>query len=103
MTASHMTTFVERLRRTVLAGDGAGLTDEALLTRFVERRGEACFAALVRRDGPMGWGVCRRGLREHHAAEDAFLATFLVLARQAASRVPRGVVAHLIYWVSYTA
>jgi RNA polymerase sigma factor (sigma-70 family) len=102
MTASHMTMFVERLRRTVLAGDGTGLTDETLLTCFVERRDEACFAALVRRHGPMVWGVCRRVLRDHHDAEDAFQDTFLVLALKAAFVVPRRMVANWLYGVAYT-
>jgi RNA polymerase sigma factor (sigma-70 family) len=72
----------------VLFGGGttAGLTDAQLLERFAARRdevGAAAFEALVARHGAMVWGVCRHLLRDPHAAEDAFQATFLVLVRKA--------------------
>ncbi len=70
------------------AGPVGGLPDGDLLDRFVAQREEAVFAALVHRHGPMVWGVCRRLLHDHHHAEDAFQATFLVLARRASAVQP---------------
>jgi RNA polymerase sigma factor (sigma-70 family) len=59
--------------------------DAALLARWVSRRDEAAFAALVDRHGPMVLGLCRRVLGDAQHAEDAFQATFLVLALKAHS------------------
>ncbi len=63
----------------------AGLDDRQLLDRFNARQDADAFEILVRRHGPMVLGVCRRMLRDLHAAEDAFQATFLVLVRRAAA------------------
>ena len=61
------------------------LTDRELLERFHSHRDEDAFTFLVRRHGPMVYGVCRRLLRGSQEAEDAFQATFLVLIRLTSS------------------
>ena len=60
-------------------------TDGELLELLRTGRRDAAFVTLVRRHGPMVWGVCRRVLRDAHRAEDAFQATFLVLLGKAAA------------------
>src|SRR5206468_3438157 len=57
--------------------------DAALLHAYAESRDEAAFRRLVARHGPAVLRLCRRLLGDPHAAEDAFQATFLVLARRA--------------------
>jgi len=61
----------------------AELSDAVLLERFVQQRDESAFAALVSRHGALVLLTCRRILGDVHEAEDAFQATFLVLARKA--------------------
>jgi RNA polymerase sigma factor (sigma-70 family) len=78
-----------------------GLTDGELLARFVAGRDEAAFAMLLQRHGPMVLGVCRRVLGHVHDAEDAFQATFLVLARKASAVVKRESVGSFLYGVAY--
>jgi RNA polymerase sigma factor (sigma-70 family) len=76
-------------------------SDAELLERFTRRREETSFAALVRRHGGMVLGVCRRILRDEQDAEDAFQATFLVLAQKAASIRNRDSVGSWLYGVAY--
>jgi RNA polymerase sigma factor (sigma-70 family) len=77
--------LIRHLRRLAGARLAAELPDAHLLARFAAAREEAAFAALVQRHGPLVLGVCRRVLRDGHAAEDAFQEVFLLLARRAGS------------------
>jgi RNA polymerase sigma factor (sigma-70 family) len=79
----------------------AELTDGQLLEDYIRHRHETALEALVRRHGPMVWGVCRRVLRNYHDAEDAFQAAFLVLVRKATSIVPRAMVGNWLYGVAF--
>ena len=57
--------------------------DALLVERFARDRSEHAFATLVDRHGPRVLRVCRAVAGDPHAADDAFQATFLVLARKA--------------------
>jgi RNA polymerase sigma factor (sigma-70 family) len=96
------TTPTNRVIQHVLAACGRdGMTDEELLTRFLNGRDDAALSALVRRHGPMVWGVCCRLLRSHHDAEDAFQATFLVLVQKAATVPNREKIGNWLYGVAH--
>jgi RNA polymerase sigma factor (sigma-70 family) len=92
---------LQHLQQTLCAEANGAPTDGQLLACFVATRDEQAFAALVRRHGPMVLGVCRRLLRHQHDAEDAFQATFLVLARKAATVVKREAVGSFLYIIAY--
>jgi RNA polymerase sigma factor (sigma-70 family) len=93
---------VLRHLRGLMAADGAGpLGDRQLLERFTAGHDEAAFAALLKRHGPMVHGVCRRVLRDAHDAEDAFQATFLVLASRAGTIGKADSVGGWLYQVAY--
>lgn len=94
---------VNHLRRAALLSDRGEMSDGQLLECFLGRRDASAFEALVRRHGPMVWGVCCRILRNPHDAEDAFQAAFLVLVRKAASIRDRELVGNWLYGAAYRA
>jgi RNA polymerase sigma factor (sigma-70 family) len=84
MPTAHLGTVLRHVRNLALAPGMSELTDKQLLQRFAAQQEEA-FAALMQRYGHLVWSVCRHVLRHDHDAEDAFQATFLVLARSCAA------------------
>src|SRR5262249_29781735 len=79
----------------------AGMSEGKLLERFLARRDEAAFEALVARFGPMVLGVCRGRLDDPHAVEDAFQGTFLVLVKKAGSIRDPELLGNWLYGVAH--
>ncbi|HKB37631.1 MAG TPA: sigma factor, partial [Gemmataceae bacterium] len=84
MTSSRLQKLFRNFRRETAPPDTPVGSDAQLMERFAAARDEDAFELLTRRHGPMVLSVCRRVLGDAHEAEDAFQATFLVLARKAA-------------------
>jgi RNA polymerase sigma factor (sigma-70 family) len=85
MAVAGLGTALRHLRGLFGGGSVVALEDSQLLARFKLDGDEAAFEALIARHGPMVLTICRAVLRNEHDVEDAFQATFLVLARQAGS------------------
>jgi RNA polymerase sigma factor (sigma-70 family) len=100
VTGDSLGEVIRRIGRSVSLQTDLALTDAQLLERFVARRDEPAFAALVARHGPMVLGVCRRLVRDAQESEDAFQATFLVLARKAAGIQRQPLLAGWLYGVA---
>jgi RNA polymerase sigma factor (sigma-70 family) len=91
---------VEYFQRLFAEGSLTGLTDAQLLERYVTRRDELAFEALVERHAAMVWAVCRRSLDHLGDHDDAFQATFLVLARRAGVMRDRNALANWLFGVA---
>lgn len=79
-------------------------SDEQLIDQFLTAQkedSESAFETLVKRHGPMVLGVCRHVLRRDQDAEDAFQATFLVLARKAGTIHNREILGCWLHEVAY--
>jgi membrane fusion protein, multidrug efflux system len=95
-----------QLRTLFNVGAIGALSDGQLLEQFATGRGEPrelAFAALVGRHGPFVLRVCRSVLRDEAAAEDAFQATFLALARKAGSLWVQDSLAPWLHQAAYRA
>ncbi len=98
---ANLAKLLQHLRRLSESSPAEPSADAVLLERFVRGGEDAAFGAIVARHGPMVQAVCRRVLGDAHAAEDAFQATFLVLARKAgAIRKPHSL-ASWLHGVAY--
>jgi RNA polymerase sigma factor (sigma-70 family) len=82
MAAANLNDFLRRLTRGMAAGMLGDNSDRHLVERALAARDEAAFEAIVHRHGPMVYRVCWRVLQHSQDAEDAFQATFLVLAQK---------------------
>jgi RNA polymerase sigma factor (sigma-70 family) len=100
MATGQMNTILQHLRGSALLRQGSGLTDGQLLADYLQRREESALVALVHRHAAMVWNVCRRILGNHHDAEDAFQATFLVFVRKAAAIGQTELLANWLYGVA---
>lgn len=98
-TASY-STLLSRLSPSGQQGEATFRTDRQLMERFLQQRDQAAFAAIVTRHGPMVLGVCRRIIGTMHDAEDAFQATFLLLAQKAARIIPGDAVGPWLHGVA---
>ncbi len=79
----------------------SGATDVELLARFASTKDAVAFETLVRRHGALVLGVCRRVTRNPHDAEDAFQATFLVLAQKAGALRNAALLGNWLYGVAF--
>jgi hypothetical protein len=94
---THADNLLHCVRRIALQANPE-LNDAELLARILTGRDPAAFEAVVApRHGPMVLRVCQHVLGNRHDAEDAFQATFLVLANKAASIRPEGCLASWLH------
>ncbi len=97
MAGAHLEAALRQIHR-LFDSDAA---DEQLLERFLQGHDEGAFSALLRRHGPMVLQVCGRVLTARHDAEDAFQATFLLLARKAGDIRNRSSLASWLHGTAY--
>jgi RNA polymerase sigma factor (sigma-70 family) len=101
MADAHLGTVLRHLRSLAAGRPRNDPPDPELLRDFATRNDQGAFTALVQRHGPLVLAVCRRLLRHEQDAEDAFQATFLVLARKAASIRKGEALASWLYGVAH--
>jgi RNA polymerase sigma factor (sigma-70 family) len=100
MPDQQLSDVIRYVRRIVGAEDKIR-TDRELLAAFTTRNDQAAFTTLVKSHGPMVMGICRRVLHHLQDAEDAFQATFLLLARQSADIRKQESLASWLHGVAY--
>ena len=101
MTSGDGKAVLSHIRQLAAEAGAAELPDGELLGRFLRDRDEAAFTVLVQRHGPMVFALCRRLLQHAQDAEDACQATFLILARKAASILRQASLASWLHGVAF--
>ncbi len=101
MAAHGPNAVLEYVRHLVNAEETRDLSDGQLLHLYSSQRNHEAFTVLLRRHERLVWNVCRCALRHHQDAEDAFQATFVVLARKAASICKQESLASWLHGVAY--
>src|SRR5713226_6266183 len=101
MATRQINTVLQHIRRLAEGREASPWTDQQLLDRFMNKKEEAAFTALVRRHGRMVMAVGWRVLRDREDAEDVFQAAFLVLARKARSIRKQGSIGGWLYRVAF--
>lgn len=101
MAKAQLDAVLGHIRRIAATNQAKDLSDCQLLEEFSVHQDQTAFAALVKRHGPMVLGVCRHVLHHVQDAEDAFQATFLVLARRVASIRKKEALASWLHGVAY--
>ena len=101
MASNRYPSILHYLRQILADSAAAGVSDTELLRRFVDQHDEAAFELLLWRHAALVLHVCRQVLGDEQTAEDAFQATFLILARKANSISRREALGSWLYRVAY--
>jgi RNA polymerase sigma factor (sigma-70 family) len=94
-------TILGHIRHAIHGEAFRSVPDAELLDRYAKKRDGEAFAALLQRHGRLVWRVCCRQLSGEKDAEDAFQATFLVLARRANAVRKGAAVSSWLYGVAH--
>jgi RNA polymerase sigma factor (sigma-70 family) len=101
MATTQLGSFLRQLTRSMVADTLAERADRELVECLVARPDEPAFEALVRRHGPMVYRVCWRVLHQAQDCEDAFQATFLILAQKLSTVKRRDSLASWLHGVAH--
>jgi RNA polymerase sigma factor (sigma-70 family) len=101
MAISRLSSFLRQLARGMAAERFAKHADRQLVESLLAGQDEVVFEALVRRHGPMVYRVCWRVLQQTEDTEDAFQATFLLLARKLGAVKKRDSLASWLHGVAH--
>jgi RNA polymerase sigma factor (sigma-70 family) len=82
MARPMLSDFLRRLTRGMAAETLAECSDRELVHRAIDQHDEASLQAIINRHGAMVYRVCWRILQHSQDTEDAFQATFLILAQK---------------------